>query len=191
LKPDNSWLRVPPEEGCRSSAWDGYRARSNKRHSNGGAERGSHSKNRRLSKQRLQRYSQAQQQFNVRRNSYNGGNVAAEAGGHRTKAKDGQPRSTRYSGAFCGKENSTQPSPVQPVRKILELNNHLESVSTQTLAEEAKGSQTEPVQDEAVSELKHKSHQHFSLSAYDSDDDESEFFPNTDPVHGPVKEGTE
>lgn len=53
-------------------------------------------------------------------------------------------------------------------------------VSTQTLPAETKGSQTEPLQDDAAVELKDTSHERFSLSAYDSDDDEADFFPNTD-----------
>lgn len=60
----------------------------------------------------------------------------------------------------------------QAAVEILELLAQPVSVSTQTTSEEAKESQTELNLDEVVTT--------FSLSAYDSDDDEAEFFPNTD-----------
>lgn len=190
---------MPHQEGWRSSAWDGNRARSHKRQNGYVAERGSLSKSRRLSKQRLQYCSQPQQQWKVRRGKYNGGDAAAEAGGHCTKAKDGSPRSNGCAGGFNGAASPAQHSPGKSKQdaaaKVFELHEHLnkqaESVSTQTLPDEAKGSQTEACHDEAAVELKQESRQHFSLSVADSDDDEADFFPKADPAHGQRKEETE
>jgi hypothetical protein len=199
VRPDDSWRNMPHQEGWRSSAWDGNRARSHKRQNGYGAERGSLSKSRRVSKQRLQYCSQPQQQWKVRRGKYNGGDAAAEAGRHCTKAKDGSPRSTGGAGAFNSKaslaQHSSGKSKQDAVARVLELHEHLykqaESVSTQTPPDEAKGSQTEPCLDEAAIELKQELHQYFSLSVADSDDDEAEFFPKADPAHVPCKEQTE
>jgi len=176
LRPDDIWRKMPHQEGWRSYAWDNNRARSRKRQSDGyGADGHSLSKTRRMSKQRPHYHTQPQQQWRVRRNGY--GYSAAEAGGHRTKAKDGQPRRTGYAGASGGKGNPAQHSSgdrkKNAAAEILKLLEQSVSVSTQTLSDEAKDTQTELNLDEVVTT--------FSLSACDSDDDEADFFPSTDP----------
>jgi len=193
LRPDDSWRKLSHQGGWRSSPRDGNRARSHKRQSNGyGAERGSLSKSRRLSKQRPQHTSQPQQQWKVRCGSYKQGDAAAEANGHCGKAKDGQPRSTWYAGGkasparhFPGKNNQ------DAVPKVLKFHEQAGNMSTSTPPDKEKGSQTEPFQDKVPIELPHESHQYFSLNACDSDDDEAEFFPTADPARSPHKEDTE
>lgn len=172
LRPDDSWRKMPHQEGWRSFAWDSNRARSHKKQSDRyGAERGSPSKSRRVSKQRPQQHSQPQQQWRVRRSNYKGGHTAAEAGGHRTKAKDGQPRNNGFAGVPRGNANharhSSSKKSQQAAAEILELLIRPVNVSTQTLA------------DEAVA---------FSLSKCDSDDDEADFFPIADGARGTHKE---
>jgi len=179
LRPDDSWRKMPHQEGWRSFTWDCNRARSHKRYVDGyGAERGYALKSH--SKQQTQHHIQPQQ-WRVRRTNYKGGYIATESGGHRTKAKDGQPRSIGSAGVHHGQYSSGERNR-QAAAEVLKLLKEAVSVSTQTLADEAKGCQTEPFHDEAIT---------FSLSTCDSDDDEAEFFPSTDSVHDSHQEDTE
>jgi len=180
LRADDSWRKMPHQEGWRSYAWDNNRARSRKRVTD---RYGAPSRNRRVSKQRQQHHGEPQQHWRATRGHYNGRHVAAEAGGHRTKAKDGQPRSTGYAGA--GKASHAMQSPGKnrnAAAKVLELLAQAD-MSTQTLPNQAYGTQTEPFLDEVMT---------FSLSKCDSDDDEAEFFPMAEPAqHSPFQEDSE
>jgi len=185
LRPDDSWRKMPHQERWHSFTCDGKRAQSHKRHMDGhGAERGLSPKSR--SKQRPQQNIQPQQQRQVKRNNYNGGYVASESCKHRTKAKDGQPRSIVHARVSGGDASRAQHSSGKRNRKVsaevLELFKEAVNVSTQTFSDDAKGSQTESFHDDAVT---------FSLSTCDSDDDEAEFFPSTDLAHDSHKQATE
>mmetsp|Transcript_72996 Transcript_72996/g.144671 ORF Transcript_72996/g.144671 Transcript_72996/m.144671 type:complete len:269 (-) Transcript_72996:237-1043(-) len=161
LRPDDSWLTMAHQQRCGSCAWDGDQARSHKRQSDDfGAQRGPRSKTRRLGKQHLQPFSQPQEKHRVGRNNFNRGDAGAEAGGHRTKSKVQQPRSTGHAGTFGGKASPAQRSPEKrnqaAAAYVLKLLEQAVSESTQTFPEESTGLQTESFQDEAATEFKHE-----------------------------------
>jgi len=172
LRPEDSWRKMPHQEGWRSFTLEREWAQSHKRHVDGhGAERGFSSRSR--SKQRLQHHIQTQQQWRVRRSNKNGGCAATESRRHRTKAKDGQLRSIGNASVAGGNASHAQHSlgkkNCEAAAEVLDLLKEAVSVSTQTFSDEVKGSQTESFHNQAVT---------FSLSTCDSDDDEAEFFPS-------------
>jgi len=171
IRLNDSLFKTPRQEGWRSLKWDGNRARS---------------KSHRLNKQRPQHHIQPQQRWRVTHDNYQDGYAAAEASGRRTKAKDWQPRSIGSAGASGGNASHAQQSSgkrnCEATAKVLELLEEAVNVSTQTLSDEAKTSQTEPFHYEAVT---------FSLNACDSDDDEADFFPSADPAQGRQEEDTD